>query len=348
MRTRWGSAVTLVSLLSGAACEAVVLPAPSTNDSTGGASTMGGAPSTGGGPATGGNGACVADLSLPSGAPVTIASDMTQPHSIALVGDHIYVTESGNEFPDGALVRMPKVGGLFERVVTDQASPRAMTSTPNYIYWANYGNGDNGSLNRLSLVDDSVEVLATDLKDPWGIAHYDGSLYATERGSSRVIAVRADLSVDVVSNDIAHPIAVDETGAYLGAIVYEPHETPIRRIGLDGNAADLYDDLFYTRVLLLDGNDLYFGTKDGRIGRGTRGGAPAVTLAEVSDAVNGAVIADCFLYFTLDQGDVGRLPVEGGDVQWLASGQGISLGIAVDDEAIYWVNADGTVRRLDK
>ena len=86
----------------------------------------------------------------------------------------------------------------------------------------------------------------------------------------------------------------------------------------------------------------------GRIGRGTRGGAPAVTLAEVSDAVNGAVIADCFLYFTLDQGDVGRLPVEGGDVQWLASGQGISLGIAVDDEAIYWVNADGTVRRLDK
>lgn len=349
MLSRWLGRASLISSLGAAACDAVVLPAPSLDggSATGGAPAMGGTSAVGG-QSTGAGGGCVADPTLPSAAPVTIASGLTLPRSITLVGDYLYVTENGSEFPDGALARVPKAGGELERVATGQAQPGALTSAAGFIYWANRGSGSNGSLNRLSLVDDTVEVLATDLQFPWGIAHYGGSLYATEWASSRVIAVRPELSLDVVSNDTAFPIAVDETGIYLGALVYEPHATPIRHIDVDGNTTDLYDDLFYAQVLLLDGDDLYFGTEDGVIGRGTRDGTPAVTLAELTDRVNNAVIADCFVYFTLNQGDVGRVPLAGGDVQWLASGDATPDGIAVDEEAVYWASTDGTVRRIAK
>ncbi len=296
---------------------------------------------------------CDGEIASASDEPVAIACGLTQPTFIALAGEDVYVTEHGFGYADGSLARVPKLGGLLEPVVPAQLAPWAITASDDYVYWSNYGDDANGSLNRLSLADAPVDILASGLRYPWDIALHDGSLYATESNNSRVLAVRPNLSVEVLAEGqiIPTPLAVDDTGLFVGIQGESPpNDSPIRFIDHGGGQAELYTGVERAELVLLDGNDLYFGTDDGLIRRGTRDGAPLVTLADSGSIMVDATIADGFLYFTvLMAGWVGRVPLDGGEVEVLATGQDYPEGIVVDGDAIYWVSqAGGRVLRLAK
>jgi hypothetical protein len=381
MTALWGSATWLLLLVGAAACDAVIIHPPASSDDTGvggssvgppstggaidsggassasgGASTMGGESSIGGGPESGGGpsnggGACVADTTLPNGAPVVIGAGLDRPAGIVLVGEDIYVTQTGSGGLDGEVVRLPKLGGPIEHLASGQLLPEAIVADSQYVYWVNHGGGFDGSLNRMALDDDTVEVLAQDLRYPWGIAVHEGSLFATELNNNRVLVVRPDKSLEVVSSAFTGlPIAVDETGVYVGVLGLGTWDESISRIDNQGSPSLLYPQPGPSEIVLLDGNDLYF-SDEGSIRRGTRDGATAITLTEASmvGGVSGA-IADCFVYFAVQEDTyVGRVPVDGGELQVLAMGQALPAAIAVDDDAIYWVNqANGTVMRLAK
>lgn len=359
MFLRWGSAAGLVLFINAAACDSVIIRDPAPGDDTpeggsyvgppssggatgtGGASSTGGAPTiggessiaggphAGGGPGTGG-GSCIADPTLPNGTPVTIGAGLNGPVGLVLVGDDVYVTQIGDGGSDGALIRLPKLGGPLELVATEQNHPWAITADAEYVYWVNHGEGENGSLNRLAPANDSVEVLAAALRYPWGIAVHEGSLFATELNKNRVIAVRLNLSLEIISSAFTGlPIAVDANGVYVGVLGLSTWEESISRIDNQGNPSVVYDQQGPSEILLLDEDHLYF-TDQGAIRRGRRDGAGAVTLANVSKLGGiSAVIADCFLYFAAQEDTyVGRVPVAGGELQVLSSHWFPVLGVA--------------------
>jgi hypothetical protein len=377
--SRWAAVTGILLPLCGAACDAVVIRPPAPDDgslagadvgppSTGGApgaggstniggasmaggeASMGGGPDVGGSPNTGG-GSCVADPTLPSGAPVVIASGLNRPVGMAIVGQHVYVTQTGDGGADGALVRLPKLGGPLEHVVSDQNQPWAVTADAQYVYWVNHGDGDNGSLSRLALAGGAVEVLAEKLRYPWGIAAHQGSLFATELNNNRVIVVRPDGSLEVVTNSFTGlPIAVDAGGVYVGVMGLGAWGESISRIDSQGNPSILYEQPAPSEILLLDGDDLYF-SEQGALRRGKRDGSGVTTIAGVSMVGSiTAVIADCFVYFAVQEDTyVGRVSLDNGELQVVAANEALPAAIAVDDDAIYWVNqASGTVMRLAK
>ncbi|MBL8741054.1 MAG: hypothetical protein JNK04_08175 [Myxococcales bacterium] len=375
----WGRASALFVFVQAAACDAVIIIDPPFHDggapgdgdgppangggqaaggtagiggasaSSGGSSTGGGG-DEGGGPSTGG-GSCDADLTLPSGEPTVVGSGLDRPVGIALVGEDIYVTQTGSGVSNGALVRLPKLGGPVEVLASDQRQPWAVTADSQYVYWVDRGEGEDGSLHRLSLADDAVEVLAEKLRYPWGIAAHGGSLYATELNNNRVIAIGPDKSLSIVTAAFTGlPIAVDDSGVYVGVIGLGSWNESISRVDTQGNPSVLYEQLAPSDILVMDGDDLFF-SESGSLRRGKRDGSSVVTLADVSMLGRiDAVVADCFVYFAVQEDTyVGRVPVDGGDVQVLAPSEALPSAIAVDDDAIYWVNqASGTVVRLAK
>ncbi len=68
--------------------------------------------------------------------------------------------------------------------------------------------------------------------------------------------------------------------------------------------------------------------------------------------VTSITVGGSFLYWTWEfDGTVKKVPITGGEVTLLASGQDFPVGIAVDDHSVYWTNEDnggsnGTVMQL--
>jgi hypothetical protein len=327
---------------SGGAAGSGGAPSSGGSASEGGGPSTGGAPSAGGGPSEGGGPsndppACVADPTMPTGTPTILVDGLTQPISIALAGDSAYVTEFGYGDDSGALLRVPKLGGAFERVVQNQPGPWAIAASDEYVYWSNQG-VSSSPVSRFSLADGSVDLITADVYS-WGLAPFGGSLYVSDIGG-KLVTSGPDLSLDVLATVPGSTVGVaaDETGVYVSFISQVNGYAPIRRYDSDGSFSDLYGNIAQALQLLLDGDYLYFANS-GAIQRGTREGAPLVTLANLGAPLAGSAVADCYFYFTTTaDGSIGRVPLTGGDVQILATGQPQPEGIAVDSEAIYWVN----------
>ena len=356
--------------LAGSACTSVVVPDVSKGGAGGSVmeppSGLGGAAPTGGSAGTGGAGgegaggatseptnpdpACIPQMILPTGTPLAIGSGMVSPARLALAGDDVYVTELGAGPSLGSLVRVPKTGGEIERVVSDQDEPGDVEASADEVYWLSGSN-----LHHYALTDGSSGIVQNLLAGAWDIALHGGSIYVTEAAEAQIVVLGASGEVDEIPTGLVpNAIGVDDSGSYVTSHVPDGGYW-ILRVESDGEVSYLYNgDFNVTSPLLVDDGYLYLGANWGfapaEIVRGTVDGAPLVTIASVPGPTDSAVVADCFVYFTShDQGEVARVPLQGGEVQVLASGQLGPRGIAVDAEAIYWVNGEsGTLMRLQK
>jgi len=277
-----------------------------------------------------------------SGELSVLATGLTQPQAVATAGELVYVTEFGFASGDGSLARVPKHGGVLDRVVPFEDGPFGLAVGTDHVYWSVYGQPGDGALKRLRLADDSVTVLAAGLSQPLGIAWDQGTVYAAEHDGGRVLAVEMAGDLDVVASSQGFPYAVAPAS---GGVVYATQRTlaepaVVRRVA-GGQIVDLYANLAPVRSMASDGPAIYLGTDAGEILRGTIDGEPLTTLAVVNDRVFGLAVADGFVYFTaFAQGVVGRIPSSGGDAQTLATDQGLVRGVTVDGDAIYWVRED--------
>jgi hypothetical protein len=344
-----------LALILVSACEADVVIDPPDD---------GGAPGTGGGGATpvagGGSGGqgpqnpdptCVPNMTLPDAVPTEVSSALLLPMALVLVGDHVYVADRGNS-SGGAIARVPKAGGEREWLVQNLASPWTIAATSDSAYWSsNNTNSIAGTVSSLSLVDESVDVLLTgSMGYPTQLAVYDESVYAIDLEAQQLLAFRPSGDVDPIATIplAGYAVAADESGVYMGA--YETEETgAIYHVDAAGTVTLLYSGIANIFRLLVDGDYLYLSTQDGRLQRGTKEGAPLVTLAEAPDfEATSGVISECFYYFSSSAG-VGRVALQGGDVQRVVDDPlNGATAVALDDEAIYWTTGDHRLMRLLK
>lgn len=334
-------------------------PSQGSASAGGGIAVSGGSPNTGGAGGDDGGGStstgmltnpdpdCVPNLALPAGEPMVLGTGLQFPKYIALAGDHLYVAEFTEVDTPGSLTRVPKTGGELERVVTGLDRPWHITAAGDDVYWTNWS--FYGSVHRFSDADGSTSVIQNLLQWPFDIAAYDGQLYVTEETSIKVLPSQSSGTLETISVAAANALAVDETGIY--AIVNDSDNYTGAVVHVDGagDVTQLYSgkEIYGMGAIRLDGNHLYFTAYAG-VFRGTRDGGPLVPLLDLSGSFPDAVIADCFVYFT-DSGDILRVPLQGGDVQVVAAAQGGVHGIAVDEQAIWWVSTYfQTAMRLDK
>ena len=339
---------------------------PSGGSPTGGSAAGGSAAggSAAGGSAAGGEGGvslpdnpdptCVADLTLPSGTVEDIAADIGLPGPIVLSGNDLYFTEYLQGGPS-YLSRIPKKGGVVERVATAETYAAEIAISNDAVFWGNWDELDQvtpvGSVGRLALADDSTTVALADLGQPHGMAFHAGDLYVTDTVAVELLALRANGATDLLplpAPSVPYLVAVDDGGIYVAAIEpgFAPNLISVFHLDRDGNGSTIYTldpAVGNLTSITLDGDWLYLMTDAGIVMRGTRDGGPLKTLAYVQNPITAAVVRDCFVYFTSSRvsGAVARVPVQGGEVQDLANAVK-PQGIAVDDDTIYWTSKAST------
>jgi hypothetical protein len=97
-------------------------------------------------------------------------------------------------------------------------------------------------------------------------------------------------------------------------------------------------------VLATDADSVYFTTTDGVVGQMPLHGGALLTLATGQGNALSTLATDAhFVYWGTYAGDLVKTPIGGGKLMMLASGQNPVTSVAVDADNVYWANSSGTV-----
>jgi hypothetical protein len=148
------------------------------------------------------------------------------------------------------------------------------------------------------------------------------------------------------------------------------HEGVIGAVDLQSKDTDLLvEGIDRPRYFAFDDSNIYVATEgDGRVQRLSKSGAGTPTvLAYEQDRPYGIAVDEQAVYWTnsattppaggceVANGAIMAMPIGGGEIVELASGQACPLAIAVDDTGLYWVNmgrdsepSSGAIMRMPK
>ena len=250
----------------------------------------------------------VLSASLTGSAPRTLVSMAGKARGLALDDTFVFWVDSS----DGSLHRVPRDGMGADQMIV--AGPGMSGGTEeagvvvagDLVYWS----FESGGLIRVSGKDGNGAMdLATMQPDPRQLAVLDGVVYFTVGNDPELRSV---------------PIG----GGTVSIHTSDPELTPVN---------------WTWGVTVADGF-VFFRASDwgaglaGRVVQFNPSDEAMTLFAETPGAKD--ITADAtHLYFTSDEENtVARVPLAGGDVTVLATGQDNPTGIAVDDEAVYWTN----------
>jgi len=164
-----------------------------------------------------------------SGGGGTIGSGLDHPNAVAVRGDRVFITASGQLEVDGYIATTDLAGTKTDLVATDQALPRGIAVDSTWVYWANQG---DGTVHR---------------------ARWDGTQHAE--------IVRGAIA--------ASALGVDREGLYGTEAGGEPDHLDgrLRRANLDGpGAVTLADGLTYPTAVTTDGTSIYVSVRGAAAG----------------------------------------------------------------------------------
>jgi sugar lactone lactonase YvrE len=231
--------------------------------------------------------------------------------------------------------------------------PWALDASAGAVTWSNVGTPGDTQIRRLSIADDSVETMASGLQFVSSLASWGEDLAVVDPFAGSLLSIHADRSLETLVGDHDNfgPVVADSTAVYFGEV---PASSPnglgaLRKRTTDGAMTDLYVGIEVVALTRVD-DAVYFSTNDGVVHRGSVDGAPASTLFQSNGAVIGLAADDTYLYASnITASAVQRVPIGGGAVETIATDQLYPNGIAVDDDAVYWVDSNaGTVHRMLK
>lgn len=279
--------------------------------------------------------------------PVTLASAQFTPNCLTVDTTNVYWTTG-----DGKVMSVPIAGGEPTVLASDQTPPLGLAVDATSIYWVT-SSANSGAVMSVSKAGGSPRTLADSQRGPVRIAVADAFLYWTNRTSGAVMRMPTSGGTPTPLAErqgTLTAIAAQARDVYWSAI----GQTAIRR-RLEGRDIETIASGTHAAALSVIGATVYWA--DVRLredGAGVfkldeRRGSP-IELARSPSPV--AAVADQHQVYWSDDatGTIRRVPVEGGEVVVVASGQASPTDLVIDDENIYWINAaeTGSIMKLAK
>jgi hypothetical protein len=263
---------------------------------------------------------------------VVVATEQWQAYDILATEAWVYWTLSNTGL--GQVARTPVAGGPPVVLAQNLFTPRIVTLSGGYVYFANQGDGQGkGSVMRVPEAGGIVEFLYAGSIAPYGVAVLPPDYYFTDFDHGHLY--RAPLAGGPPVLLLSGPMAVvyaDDTRVYL------PADPQLLAWPAGGTPAVLADNLS-AMGLALDATDVYAASwGNGVITRTPKGGGPTSTVVTAAAPFQVAV-DDTHVYWTSPtENTVSRAAKAGGAAETLASGQGTPHFVTVNSHAVYWTN----------
>ncbi|HVK70559.1 MAG TPA: EB domain-containing protein [Polyangium sp.] len=294
-------------------------------------------------------GVCEAPLCKAGEAPVVLVSEAERLSGVLADGDHVYFTHYG---AGGAVLRVPKAGGVIETVVPASSWTESLVADADSLYFL-----DSDQVKRASKDGSGASLLAADQVGSMSIVVDASFVYwidpvdqAVRRvskagGTPQTLAKDEDLTPDMVPRMIADDTTLywSATGAWL---IPGFHATP-----KEGGALLLIDGAPSTHFVA-DSMFLFWIEQEstdgslvtGRLVRARKDGSEAKTLTTwtseyfSNDIAAGMAQDEIYVYWANGQArTMNRIPKTGGEPVEIFSSPDAIHQFAIDTSCLYYV-----------
>ena len=282
------------------------------------------------------------------GSPVPVRAGIVSPVVVAADQDGVFWVNGGSigAIEGYAAISRAGLDGTGEDTLVTAATGGLFAVDDSYVYFA-----DEFSIKRVPVHGGPVRLLAIGSFFVRGIATDGAYVYWDEDPVTivnRVPVAGGPIANVSTGQGPAGVVRVD--GSY---VYWLDHEDTIRRALKTGGSAELVGAAG-TGLLtdfVVSGANVYYAEWDG--GRlmktAVTGGTPSV-LAPLNADQTRRLATDGAMVYWVDQSSVNRIPVGGGNADFIASNGGadpfLAGGIAVDEHSVYWAEPFGFVIRM--
>jgi hypothetical protein len=290
-----------------------------------------------------GGGACVDSQCQP----FAIATGQSAPNALTVDATSVYWTTS-----DGNVRKAPINGGQTTLLVSGQQDPWGIAVDATRVYWVNAM--PSGQVLSAPISGGTPTVLADQQLRPFKLALNDGILYWTNNSGGAVmkLPVTGGSPIMLAARQ-GSPVAITTDG---GRLYWSSlGQAAIRSLAIDGADAitTIATDQDAATLFVRDGI-VYWANIELQGGHGTvfklsPGGTPVALATSPSPVA--AVSDGVTVYWSDDASNaIHSVPVAGGADRVVAADQAGPSEMAIDRDAIYWINAvtDGAIMKLAK
>ena len=288
-----------------------------------------------------------------------LASQQAGPSFVAVDDRFVYWTNYG----DDRVMKVSKRGDAAPLEIhrNDPGQNKHIAVDERYVYWG------GSSLYRQTKADGAILKLANSTSLAFNIVPLaDGVLWNDNSGQVQLTAAHNDgrnLSKIGSPTERSFLFASDGRSLFAARFHSDTEDSGVIEVSqVDGGPAVLFAQTRWVWRVAIDEAYVYWleGRTRGAIKRKKRrGDGPIVTLTNGIDirAPQSMALDRDAVYWTelgvrAGAGRVGRVSKTGGDARILSQNQIVPLGVAVDDEHVYWANfgptKNGSIRRLPK
>ncbi len=268
--------------------------------------------------------------------PQVLVQDQQDPEHLMVDQTHLYWSTRVS----GTVSRLPKTGGEVEVLATFKSAAQGLTMDAGHLY---VGARD---LMKLPKAGGTPIRLAT---HSWGPMAGDENHVYFWREADLCRVPKSGGETEVMAKSQTHPrgLFVDDQGVYWSS------DGKIKWLSKDGaSLKNIAVNEGFPHGVVADQTHIFWTANYGHaIRRVSRSGGEAQTLAEGDGHFRPIQIVqdEVALYWTAPSTNlVQTVAKAGGAVFTVPSNVIAPAGLAIDDEAIYWSNGDGTVMRIAK
>lgn len=285
-------------------------------------------------------------------APVELTTEhvvsVMDPGAIAVDATHVYFTHGS-----GSISRVAKAGGVIEPLVTDMRGPTSLDASTDRLCWVNTGTHAadfrDGSVRCIAKTGGVDQQLSTSYF-PAGLAIDGTTIYWVEIDGQLVRQVATDgTSGATVDSSPTHKTSIAIDGSRLAWTATGAEDVVVMERAT-GNKSIVSAQEFSADAVTFDGNDIFWVTRHndfetGAIRVSRDGGAPTDLVGGEYGPV-GLVLSKARLLWTSKQ-RLRAIATSGGAAQTIVSNRGTIIGVAGDDEYLYWAESEnGAIVRM--